>query len=144
MSLKYKRATSVGDELTEYLIGLLKAKVLPPVHCLIPIPIYWYKENLRGFNQSVEVGGKIAEKMRLNFIPDLLIKNAQTPPQAGLSGAKRRKNLKGTFRLNSKINVPDSVFLFDDVFTTGSTMFEATRVLKRGGVEKVWGITIAR
>jgi ComF family protein len=148
MSLKYKRATSVGVELTEYLFSSLNTKVLPPIQYLIPVPVHWYRQNARGFNQSVEVGGKIAEKMRLKFIPDLLIKTVQTKPQAGLSREERRKNLKGSFVVNStyKSLIPnlDSIFLFDDVFTTGSTMFEATKVLKRAGIKKVWGITISR
>lgn len=119
--------------------------VLPSVHNLIPIPIYWLKENVRGFNQSVVVSGNIAEKMRLNIYPDLLIKCIQTPPQAGLSGEERRKNLKNSFVLNTKYeHLSSNYFLFDDVFTTGSTMFEAAKVLKRAGVQKVWGLTIAR
>ena len=144
LALKYKYATEIGTEISEYLISSLSGLVLPPVHNLAPIPIYWLKENTRGFNQSIELGGKLAEKMRLIFIPDLLIKKIQTQPQAGLTGEERRKNLRGVFKLNPIHKIPDSVFLFDDVFTTGSTLFEAAKVLKRGGVKKVWGITIAR
>jgi ComF family protein len=147
LALKYKYATEIGREISEYAINSLSGLVLPPVHNLTPVPIYWLRQNTRGFNQSIEVGGNIAEKMRLNFIPDLLIKKVPTIPQAGLSGKARRKNLRGSFALgpqNSLFTVPDSVFLFDDVFTTGSTMFEAAKVLKRRGVKKVWGLTIAR
>ncbi len=146
LTLKYKYATEVGKEISEYAIASLKHLVIPSVHNLIPIPTYWLKENVRGFNQSIVLSGNIAEKMRLIFIPDLLIKKVSTLPQAGLSGAKRRKNLKGTFVINPNY-VPStmySVLIFDDVFTTGSTLFEATKVLKKAGVKKVWGLTIAR
>lgn len=148
LSLKYKYATEIGKEISEYMATSLASLILPPVHNLIPIPIYWLKENTRGFNQSVEVGGNIAENLRLKFIPNFLIKRVSTVPQAGLTGEERRKNLKGVFAVNpayeALIQNIDSVFLFDDVFTTGSTMFEATKVLKRGGIKKVWGLTIAR
>lgn len=146
LALKYKYATEISKEISEYVISSLQGLVLPPVHNLVPIPIYWYKQNVRGFNQSIEVGGNIAEKMRLKFVPDLLIKKVSTAPQADLSGEQRRKNLQGSFVLNPNfvLGTTYSVLIFDDVFTTGSTMFEATKVLKRGGVEKVWGITIAR
>jgi ComF family protein len=144
LTLKYKYATEIGREISEYAITSLKGMIMPPVHNLVPVPIYWHKENVRGFNQSVVLSGNIAENLRLKLMPDLLIKNTPTAPQAGLSGAERRKNLEGSFILNSKFEIPDSVLLFDDVFTTGSTLFEAVKVLKRGGIKKVWGLTIAR
>ena len=147
LSLKYKYATEIGNEISDYLIDSLRVKTLPSVQCLTPIPIYWYRQNTRGFNQSLEIGKRVADSMNLRFIPDLLIKNKSTVSQIELSGEKRRKNLQGSFSLyphNSSFTTPNSVFLFDDVFTTGSTMMEAAKVLKRSGVEKVWGLTIAR
>lgn len=148
LALKYKYATEISNEISEYMVSSLLSLVLPPVHNLVPIPIYWYRQNTRGFNQSIELGGKLAENLRLIFIPDLLIKSISTAPQVELSGEARRKNLKNVFILNpihkSLAGNLDSIILFDDVFTTGSTMFEAAKVLKRGGVKKVWGLTIAR
>ncbi len=145
LALKYKYATEVGREISEYVISSLGNLILPPVHNLCPVPIYWHKQNIRGFNQSIELGGNIAENLRLNFVPDLLIKKVNTIPQANLSGKERMQNLKGVFAVNPSYQLLDSRYLlFDDVFTTGSTMFEATKVLKRGGADKVWGLTIAR
>lgn len=143
LALKYKYATEIGKEISEYLFSSIQHLILPPVHTLTPVPVYWVKQNTRGFNQSIEVGGKLAEKMRLIFIPDLLMKTVQTKPQAELTGKERRENLKGTFILNENSDIPESVFVFDDVFTTGSTLFEAAKVIKRGGVKTVWGLTIA-
>jgi ComF family protein len=148
LSLKYKYATEIGNELSGHLIDSLRAKVMPAVQYLTPIPVYWYRQNTRGFNQSLEVGRKVAELMNWKFIPDLLVKNKPTVSQVELSGEKRRKNLTGVFVVNtifrSTLSDFRSVVIFDDVFTTGSTMTEAAKVLKRGGVEKVWGLTIAR
>lgn len=146
LALKYKYATEIGKEVSEYVISSLARLVIPSVHNLVPIPIYWHKQNTRGFNQSIVLSGNIAENLRLKFIPDLLIKKVSTISQASLSGEERRKNLKGAFVLNSKyvLSTVHSVLIFDDVFTTGSTLFEATKVLKRGGIKKVWGLTIAR
>lgn len=144
MSLKYKYATEIGRELSNHLVKSLQSMVLPGVVYLTPIPIHWYRQNTRGFNQSLEVGKIVAGLMNWKLIPDLLVKNMSTIPQAELSGKKRRKNLKGVFSLNPEVAIPDSVFVFDDVFTTGSTMLEAGKVLKRAGVRKVWGLTIAR
>jgi ComF family protein len=147
LSFKYKYATEIGKEFQDYISVRLKNVVLPRVECLVPIPIHRHKENVRGFNQSVLVGQEIAEEMGWNFESGLLIKKKRTVSQTELSGEKRRLNLRGAFaisQLNSAFKIPDSIVLFDDVFTTGSTIKEAARVLKKAGVSKVWGLTIAR
>lgn len=148
LALKFKYATEIGKEISDYLISSLSRIVLPDVHFLTPIPIYWYKENLRGFNQSAELGKSVSQAMNWEFVPDLLIKNKPTPSQVELPRDARRKNPIGSFLLNpirkSLILNLDSVFLFDDVFTTGSTLFEAAKVLKRAGARKVLGLTVAR
>jgi predicted amidophosphoribosyltransferase len=84
--------------------------------------------------------------MGWKFIPDLLIKNKSTASQVELKGDDRRQNLHGVFSLNPSyiLSTIPNILLFDDVFTTGSTLREAAKVLKRAGVEKVWGLTIAR
>jgi ComF family protein len=120
--------------------------IIPNPKTLIPIPLYWYKENVRGFNQSVEIGRAVAGQMAWKFVPDLLVKRKQTVSQVELSGEDRRQNLKGVFSLNPNyvLSTMYSVLIFDDVFTTGSTLREAAKALKRIRVERVWGLTIAR
>ncbi len=144
LALKYRYATAIGDELVNYLTDKLKELILPNTSHLMPVPIYWYRQNVRGFNQSNLVGGAVAKTLNLKFVPDLLVRRKQTIPQVELSGVARRQNLKGVFVTNPGIEIPDSVLLFDDVFTTGSTLFEATKTLKHARVQKVWGLTIAR
>jgi competence protein ComFC len=144
LALKYKYATEIGEELSDHFVNSLKKKVIPSVQCLIPIPIFWYRQNTRGFNQSHIIGRKVAEGIGWKFIPDFLVKSKSTISQVELSGERRRKNLRGVFAINRGFEVPGSVFLFDDVFTTGSTILEAAKVLKRRGVGKVWGLTMAR
>ncbi len=138
IALKYKFATQIADELVGY-INLPQSRI-----CLVPIPSHWHKQNIRGFNQAELLGEKLAKKMGWKFLPNLLIKTRPTPPQVGLKGASRRQNLDGVFSLNSGFKIPNSVLLFDDVFTTGSTLKEASKVLKVAGVKKVWCLTLAR
>ena len=149
LSLKYKYSTLVGKELTGCFISALRSQdskfKIPNSTTLVPIPLYWYRENTRGFNQSVEIGREVAAQMGWKFISDLLIKTKSAVSQVELKGKARRQNLKGTFVINSSIKYRvSSIVLFDDVFTTGSTLREAAKVLKRTGVTKVWGLTIAR
>ena len=147
LSLKYKYSTLVGQELTACFIDqLLTRSDLVKESVLVPIPLYWYRENTRGFNQSVEIGKKVATQMGWKFVPDLLTKRQSIVSQVELKGDDRRQNLKGAFSLNSNyvLSTLYSVLFFDDVFTTGSTLREAAKVLKRAGVARVWGLTIAR
>lgn len=137
ISLKYKFATDIADELSERIHQRLIAKGqwLKNI-TLVPIPLHRKRENWRGFNQSEILGKKLSEKMKWKFIPDLLIRNKNTAPQVGLKGLSRRSNLSGVFSINSHIPysiIHNSIVLFDDVYTTGSTINEAKKVLKEAG-----------
>jgi ComF family protein len=150
LSLKYKYATGIATLLGSLFIGQLgspdsKFRIPSPV-VLVPIPIHWYRQNTRGFNQSVEIGRPVASAMNWKFSSDLLVRKKSTTPQVDLTGDERKQNLKGAFAVSPNVSTslyPD-VLLFDDVFTTGSTLKEAAKALKRAGVQKVWGLTIAR
>lgn len=144
LALKFKYSTEVGKELSARFLAYTNNFFLPKAEVLVPIPIFWYRENKRGFNQSSEVGKHVASFVKVGFEPNLLARSKSSKPQVELSGEARRENLKGVFSLNPNIKMPDSIMLFDDVFTTGSTLKEAAKVLKRAGVSKVWGLTIAR
>lgn len=148
IALKYKYSTEIAKELAEVCVKNLKSvNLIPNSYLLTPIPLHWQRKNVRGFNQSEEVGKLIAKNMNWDFNPNLLIKNKATIPQVGLKGKARRKNLSGVFSLNpaySLITTRYSLVVFDDVFTTGSTLKEAMKVLKGAGVRAVWGMTVAR
>ncbi len=146
-ALKFKYATEIATELQSYIVTELKKIQVPNNYCLVPIPIHWYRENVRGFNQSKLIGIAVAEGMGWKFEPNLLIKKRPTASQVELSVKDRKKNLKDVFTVsshNSLFIIPDSVLLFDDVFTTGSTLHEAAKTLKKAGAAEVWGMTIAR
>ncbi|HKC05005.1 MAG TPA: ComF family protein [Patescibacteria group bacterium] len=146
LAFKYKYSTEVGKELGESFKKELAILSNPLKGTLVPIPIHWHRENVRGFNQSEEIGKIIAQEIHLEFRPDLLIKKKSTTSQVELTVSERKQNLQGVFSLNPDyvLSTLHSVLIFDDVFTTGSTLKEAAKVLKRAGVSKVWGLTIAR
>lgn len=147
IALKYKYSTEIAKELQNYIVIELKKQNFVDDYCLIPIPLHKKRFNERGFNQSEEVGKLIAKNMNWDFNANLLVKNRATIPQVGLKGKARRKNLSGVFSINPHrlpSPVHGSLVLFDDVFTTGSTLKEATKVLENAGYKNVWGLTIAR
>lgn len=150
LALKYRYATEIASELSGRLVAELKDRysyLLVPDSVLAPIPLHWYRGNFRGFNQSEVIGKEVAKNLGWKFVPDLLVRKKSTIPQSTLEKEKRSSNVRGAFALsshNSYFLIPNSIILFDDVFTTGSTLKEAARVLKRKGAEEVWGLTIAR
>lgn len=154
ITLKYKFITEIADEISDLTVFLLKRnKNLSKMKkvFLISVPMLKARENWRGFNQSELMGKKIAKKMNWKFIPNLLIKTKATPHQTGLPRHQRTKNILDSFSLNPKYKKPDSkshiqysLIIFDDVWTTGSTLKEACKTLKKTGFRKVWGLTLAR
>lgn len=150
LALKYRYSTEVGKELSDLFVSAMKSQntkyLIPDTGLVVPIPLYWYRQNARGFNQAIEIGKAVAAQMGWKFVSDLLVKKRSTFSQVELKGDERRQNLKDVFAINldSNLELPDSILLFDDVFTTGSTLKEATKVLKRAGAKKAWGLTIAR
>ena len=145
ISLKYKFAYDIADELVEETVKRIKSKKYHGV-TLVPIPLFWRRENFRGFNQSEMLGRKIAEKMGWKFAPDLLVRNKNTHPQVGLKGLARHQNLSGVFSVNPDyvLGTTYSVLIFDDVYTTGSTIKEAKKVLEMAGFKNIYSLTIAR
>lgn len=114
---------------------------------LVPIPLHSRRKRWRGFNQAELLGEMIAANLEVDFLPDLLQRIRSTKPQTKLNAEQRRENIQGAFSLNknSKFEIHNSEFiLFDDVWTSGATLKEAAKVLKRNGARKVWGLTLAR
>lgn len=117
----------------------------PQPDILIPIPLAKKRQKERGFNQSEEIGKELSKFLKIPLVNNALIKVRETLPQVELSGKEREENIKGAFWCRDENMVKNkTIFLVDDVFTTGSTMEEAARVLKEAGAKKVWGITVAR
>ena len=112
---------------------------------LIPVPLHWYRQNDRGFNQSSAMGKFISKKLGLDY-SEALKRSRYTKSQAKLKSSARHQNIKGAFELSPSISISQypNILLIDDVWTTGSTIRECCYTLKRGGAKKVWAITLAR
>ena len=146
LKLKYNYAYKIAEELATHLIEKIEDEtpILPDKAILIPIPLHKLRQNLRGFNQTEKVGKIISERFGWIYDHDLLVRIKKTSPQTELKGSNRATNLLGAFSARPKSKIYNSTYvLFDDVLTTGSTLKEAGKVLKRRGVKVVWGLTIA-
>ena len=105
---------------------------------IVPVPLHRSRERVRGFNQAE----LIAEGLGRPVARRLLRRRKDTPSQTGLTRSERKRNLAGAFETIG--NVHGSVIVVDDVYTTGSTMNEIARTLKRAGADRVEVLTVAR
>lgn len=105
---------------------------------IIPVPLHWFKELKRSYNQAALLAHYIGRFSGI-VVDDTVIKRKHyTQSQVGQSGAERRKNLKDAFALSVGARaLPQHVMLVDDVVTTGTTVNEISRILKQHGVEKI-------
>ena len=144
-ALKYQFLRNIEGELGELIEqGLVEEELKeflelkPEVQ---PIPLYWRRQNWRGFNQAAIIGKIMADKYNLRLI-DCLERVKQNKPQTELKRQERLKNVKNIFRVKGE--PAGAVLVVDDVWTTGATMNEAIKTLQKAGAGKVWGLTIAR
>lgn len=150
ISLKYKFASEIAKELALHIARFLREtfNALPTEAVLTPIPLHRLRKNWRGFNQSEEIAKYTSLLMDWDYQDGVLVRQKSTRAQIELGGKERRENVFGAFCFDSRFKrlVEDrrSFILFDDVITTGATLKEAGKVLKRNGAKTVWGLTIAR
>ncbi len=108
---------------------------------LTPVPLHWWRQHLRGYNQTWLLACHLGKGLGISVV-DLLIRTKPTKPQASLSFTSRLKNVANSFKVKTK--PPLKVLLVDDVWTTGATLKNCCRVLKKAGAYQVWAITLAR
>lgn len=113
-------------------------------YTLTAIPLHKWRQRWRGFNQSAVLAGATAKESG-QPMADCLIRKKFTKTQKDLKKDDRVKNMESAFALKPGADVHNQNFiLIDDVTTTGQTLLEAAKVLKRNGAEKVWCLTVAR
>jgi len=144
LALKYRFAYDIAEELAELAKDRLIRRGFRIKAILAPIPLHRMRNNWRGFNQAAEVGRFLSKGMNWEFASNLLSKDVATKPQVGLGSRQRMENLKGSFSVNPNIDISKmgQIIVFDDVYTTGSTMGEAISVFKRKGFSCVFGLTV--
>lgn len=147
LGLKYRFASDIAEELSTVSINKLEQLEISAIRnsTLVPIPTTNKRKRIRGFNQTELIGKKIAESQNWLYLPELLVRAGTNTPQTGLKRTDRLTNIKNSFFLNTKYQIPDTnVVVFDDVFTTGATLTEAAKTLRKRGAKHILGLTIAR
>ncbi|HIJ87120.1 MAG TPA: ComF family protein [Desulfuromonadales bacterium] len=112
---------------------------------IVPVPLHRSRLRMRGFNQAVLLGRVLSRRCALPMLPDALARTRATEPQIELSAAERRVNVRGAFSVRTPERIAGkNILLLDDVMTTGSTMDECAKELKKAGATAVIAVTIAR
>ncbi|MBM3255916.1 MAG: ComF family protein [Candidatus Moranbacteria bacterium] len=119
---------------------------------LVPIPLHPKRQLWRGFNQAALLVKKLQllldkKEVFVETSPTLLIREKNSKPQMKIkSTLVREKNIVGSFIFNKAFtnNTPKKIILVDDIATTGATLNECAKILKRHGAEKVWGLVLGR
>lgn len=112
---------------------------------LIPVPLHPARLKEREFNQSVIIASVINSKLGIPVFTDVLFRQHYTRPQVGLAYKERKENIAGAFTVPDKTVIKGKeIILVDDVYTTGSTVNECAKVLKKNGAAKVFVVTVAR
>jgi ComF family protein len=139
-------APVLGEMLAEA-IGELLLAWERPAPILVPVPLHGSKRRERGFNQSELIAVAAAKRLRqpLEVASKVLVRRRLTRSQVGLTREQRLENMRGAFRVVNADKIRGRrVIVVDDVMTTGTTLSECARTLKRAGAEQVWAATVAR
>ena len=146
--LKYRFGRDLSNLIVRWSMEELKKLSVPKSAILLPIPLHPWRDNWRGFNQAEILGQEIAHNMGWDFRNDILVRTKFRKPQTEVKESKKRRvNVRGVFSISPNAPItqlPSNLILFDDVWTTGATIKEAGKVLKRRGAKFVWALAIAR
>lgn len=152
--LKYERMETMARPL-----GALLARVIEGMQTegmgrdlvVIAVPLFKARQRRRGYNQSVLLAREAMRRLnssgggRLQTAHSALVRVRGTESQFGLSASGRRRNLRGAFAVADPAAISGrEVLLVDDIYTTGATARECSRVLLQAGASKVWVATAAR
>lgn len=138
---KFHADLAAGRELARLLSAVARAAEAP--QALIPVPLHPERLRARGYNQALELARPLAHALELPLLATALQRLRPTRAQSELSAGARRRNVRGAFAANDA-SLPAHVALIDDVMTTGATLAECSRVLRRAGVERVDLWVVAR
>lgn len=111
---------------------------------IVPVPLHPKRLLWRGFNQAAEISRPLSKKMGIPILTHGLQRNRNTPPQTRLGLEERQANIKDAFTADTSVVANKRVLLVDDVYTTGATLRECTRTLKRAGATGVEVLVLAR
>lgn len=127
------------------------AALLAEADLIVPVPLHWTRLWRRRYNQSALLAHATAAAVKRQdhvaplVDPDVLIRRRRTPSQGRRTRAQRADNMRGAFRLRAGAQIEGKrIVLIDDVLTSGATVEECAKVLRRAGAASIDVLTLAR
>ena len=142
--LKYSGRMPYARVLGDLLAQQLRRRTTTAPQCIVPVPLAEQRFRERGFNQAIEIGRELESKLAIPLRCDVVARIRDTREQAGLDRKGRRKNVRNAFKVLRPLDL-QRIAILDDVVTTGSTVNELARVLRKAGAEhiEVWAVARA-
>jgi ComF family protein len=138
LSIKFKRHLAYARMLGEMMVRKVEMhyRDRPMPELILPVPLHNQRLKTRGYNQALEIVRPVAKRLKIPLSLHDCMRTVETQPQATVPAEEREQNIKKAFLLVREVRA-QHVAIFDDVVTTGSTVAEITRVLKKAGVARV-------
>jgi len=140
-SFKYEDIASLKIFFAKRLASVIKTLSDYKDYAIVPIPLAPSRKRYRGYNQSELLAREVEKILKLPFYDCLKRVESRHPQVSSLSKEERMKNIKGVFISREKS--PEKVLLLDDVITTGATMREAAKTLKKSGTKEIICCSVA-
>lgn len=144
LDFKYKSNFTAGSILAHLLSEFIINNIDYKNYVITYVPLSKRSKKKRGFNQCEYISKYIGKKLSIECI-DAIVKCKETKEQKTLNKSERMLNIKDAFKIKSKINLKNvNIMLIDDVTTTGATLRECCRILKKDGVNDIKLLTLAK
>jgi ComF family protein len=148
---KYQGQSSLAELLAQELANFWMRDCndtlqIPDCDLITPVPLHWWRAYRRGYNQSELLANQLS--LKIDVPSKVLLRRVKpTRPQVELGRDQRAENVKNAFQVDEAMitSINDkTILLIDDVCTTGATLRECARALKKGGAAAVYALTLAR
>lgn len=146
VKFKYHHNRYIGRHIAEMMFDCLKGSYIDDIDFITAVPINRKKERFKGYNHSHIMGKHISKISGKKYVKDLVIRCRETVPLKELTKKEREKELSGAFKFNDLYNgknFGNTVLLVDDIYTTGTTLDECSRILKKSGYNNIIVMTFS-
>lgn len=139
---KFGKEEYVADTIFPFMLDLFNETKFKDIDLILCVPLSKERLKTRGFNQSQILAEKLSKETGILFDNNVIVRKINTHTQTNLNKFERRKNLDNVFEVVNNVDIKDkNILIIDDVITTGSTLNEMAKLLKKNKAKKVYGIT---
>lgn len=145
-ALKYQQSVWLVPDIAALLVPLVHQHIgIERIDTVTAVPLHHSRRRVREFNQSALIAARLAREIERDYMGRIVVRHRKTPSQTSLTAAQRISNVKGCFTSKNRSWLAGrNILLVDDVMTTGATVSECARTLKKGGANAVYVVTVAR